>query len=90
MTSHGFIGLMCGSRRSVGVIASDVSEVSGVVAAHVVEGPSYNIIAEIDLRDHKRTHKDLLEEIRKIEGIHRTPTDLWIIQRSYPPEREKK
>lgn len=83
MTSHGFIGLFVGSQRSVGDIAKVVSKVEGVDAAHVVEGPRYNIIAKIDLRSQKKTHKVLLDEIRRIEGVHPKPVDLWIIQGSY-------
>jgi len=83
MVDHGFIGAKAGSRLDVDAIALAVSEISGVIFVHVVEGPRYNIIVEIDPREHKKKHQELVEDIYRIEGIHKEKADSWRILRSF-------
>ncbi len=92
MTDHGFFGTKAGSPIDVDDIAREVSKIPGVIFAHVVEGPRYNIMVEIDPRKPRKTHEDLLEEIYEVEGVHKEKTDVWRILRSYkngkPTEKE--
>jgi len=87
MTSHGFGGARAGSEikeDEIVEIARQISKVPGVIWAHIVDGPRYNIIFEFaHLHKLEKTPEDLLKEIGEInvngKGIHE-PTDIWIIK----------
>jgi len=98
MTEHGFCAVRIGSKTTpppeiIAEIAGNISEVKGVIWAHVVkrlerEESDYDIIFEFS---HPQKHGlnnlgELLQAIYsvKVEGHGiSSPTDVWIIQSSY-------